>query len=41
MSQLEHRNPTTADPEHCNIDEVQEKELKLHFMNMIKILRRK
>lgn len=39
MSPLEPRNTTTVGPEYCNRDEAQEKDLKIAFMNMIKVLK--
>ena len=39
MSPLKPNNSTTAGPEHYNITEAQEKDLKIAFMNMIGILK--
>lgn len=41
MFPLEPRNPTTASPEYCIIDESEIKDSKIVFMNMMEVLKRK
>lgn len=39
MSSLVSNNPTTEDPEYCNIAEILGKDLKINFMNMIEVFK--
>ena len=36
---LKANNPTTADPEFCNIVEAQDKDLEIAFMNIIEVFK--